>query len=426
MSNATPAPAQEAESPAKSKIIGGARFVSTYLVANAGLYAIYQGTQSILLPSQVLAIDDANKVAALGVLASIGAIASTIGNPLFGALSDRTRTRFGRRAPWLVVAAIVLSLLLALLGGMTELFWLGAAYVGVMLAASGYQAVITSLLPERVPVARRGLISSLMALATVVGILYGINITPAFADQPTIGYLFLAGLIIVGTAALVILAPEPPLEKILASDSSPKEKQSFREFFSGLADRDFAWAFWARVTIMVGFWTVSTYQLFALSDYIGVDQLPGGDPAAAAALLGTVNLGTSIISTLIAGPLSDKLGRRKIFVIISSIGIGVGMTIPIFIPTFSGMLLWAVVVGFSYGVYTSIDQALMSEVLPNMANAGRDLGLLNVATAGPQIAAPAIAALIISLTGGYQQLFLFAAVVAGLAAVFILPIRKVR
>ncbi|WP_457102014.1 MFS transporter [Microbacterium sp. P5_E9] len=406
--------------------------MSGYLLSTAGLFAVFQGMQQILLPSQVASIDEAGKVASLGVLASLGALAAAVGNPLFGAMSDKTRSRFGRRTPWLVASAIGLTGLLALMGSMHELLWLGVVYVGVMLSAAAYQAVLTSLLPERVPVSRRGLISSLMGIATTLGVIYGLNLAPAFVQNPVVGYLLLVAVLVVGTLFLVFLAPDPlagrdePEPSARPRLSASERVSSFAAFFAGLRDHDFAWAFWARVTIMVGFWTVSAYQYYALTDYIGVENLPGGDPATAVALLGTVNLGFSILSTAIAGPLSDRIGRRKIFVIIASVGIGIGMLIPVFVPTFAGMLVWAVVVGLSYGAYASIDQALMTEVLPDEEHNARDLGLLNVATAGPQIAAPFLAAVIIGATGAYPPIYIFAAVVALLASVFIIPIRKVR
>ncbi|WP_344751614.1 MFS transporter [Gryllotalpicola koreensis] len=409
-----------------AKIVGGARFLSTFFLANAGMFAIFQGMQQILLPGQIAALDSAGKVGAYGVLASIGALAAAVGNPIFGALSDRTRSRFGRRTPWLLASAVIATLLLAVLGGMTELFWLGAAYIGVMLAMSAYQAVITAVMPDRVPEHRRGLVSSIAGIATTLGVIYGLNIAPFFTDKPTLGYLAIAALLLVGVVLLVLLAPDPTARPGTEPEAVVKERQSIRTFFSGLADHDFAWAFWARVAIMIGYWTVSTYQLYTLTDYIGAKNLPGGNTAAAVALLGTINMGSTFITTLAAGPLSDRIGRRKIFVVIASVGVAAGALIPAFSPTWGGMIAYSIVVGLFFGVYTAVDQAIMTLVLPHAENNARDLGLLNVATTGPQIAGPFIAALVITAFNGYAPLFVFTCITAALSAFFILPIRKVR
>lgn len=423
----SPQTATPERAPGKDKIIGGARFLSTFFLANAAMYGVFQGMQQILLPSQIAAIDPVGKVVSYGILASIGALVAAVGNPLFGSLSDRTRSRFGRRSPWLLISAIVAALGMVAMAGMNELFWLGAAYLLVMMTMSAYQAVISAVMPDRVPESRRGLVSSIAGLATALGVIYGITVTPAFAEKPFLGYLILGLVLVVAAVLIVTLSPDPTA----ADTSVPPRRtgsllQSFKAFFSGLADHDFAWAFWARFVIMVGFWTVSTYQLYALSDYIGVENIPGGSVAGGVALLGILNLGGSVITTVISGPLSDKLGRRKIFVVIASLGIGAGALIPAIWPTWGGMVAYSLVVGFFFGIYTAVDQAIMTLVLPHSENNARDLGLLNVATTGPQISGPFIAALIITVTGGYAPLFIFCAIFAVAGAFLILPIRRVR
>ncbi len=405
------------------KIVGGARFVFTYLLATAGMFAVFQGTQQIVLPSQIAAIDPAGKVGAYGLLASIGAVAAAVGPPVFGTLSDRTRSRFGRRAPWLVISAVAAFMLLAVLGGMTSLFWLGAAYLLVTITMSAFVAAITALVPDRVPEQRRGFISAIVSVSTTVGIIYGLNVAPIFVETPVLAYLLIGALLVVGTLLLVFLAPDPTAGEPPAPNAP--ERQSIRHFFSALRDHDFAWAFWSRATIMIGYWTVSTYQLYTLTDYIGLENLPGGNAATAVALLGTINLSISVITALISGPLSDRLGRRKVFVIVASVGIAAGALVPAVWPTWTGMVIYSIMVGGFFGIYMAVDQALMTLVLPDPENTARDLGLLNIALAGPQIAGPVLAALIILLTGGYAPLFIFTAVFAALSAFFIAPIRKV-
>jgi len=228
---------------------------------------------------------------------------------------------------------------------------------------------------------------------------------------------------VVGTLLRGVLAPDPTAGEPPAVNT--RERQSARHFFRALRDHDFAWAFWSRATIMIGYWTISTYQLYTLTDYIGVESLPGGSAPAAVALLGTINLGTSVVAALISGPLSDRLGKRKSFVIVASVGIALGALTPAVWPTWTGMLVYSVVVGAFFGIYTAVDQAIMTLVLPDPENTARDLGLLNVATTGPQIAGPFLAALVITIAGGYAPLFIFTAVAAALSAFFIAPIRKV-
>lgn len=408
-----------------TQIVGGRRFLVSFFVASAGMYAVFQGMQQIVLPTQIADIDPSGKVLSYGALASVGALTAAIGNPLFGALSDRTRSRWGKRVPWLVGSASVALVLLALLGMMSSLFWLGAAYLMVMLTMSAYQAVVSALIPDRVPASRRGIAASVGSAALTIGVVYGINVTPVFVETPSLAYLAVGGLLVVGAVLVAVLTRDPTAEAPSRAPSPPRGPGA-ASLLSVLRDRDYLWAFVARITFMVGHWTISTYQLYTLTDYIGVANLPSGDPASAVAVIGTLKLGIAFVTALVAGPLSDRLERRKIFVVIGALGVAAGIALPLMWPTWAGMVAYAVVVGFFYGIFLAVDHALMTLVLPRQADAARDLGLLQVATTGPQIAGPFIAALVITLGGGYAPLFAFAAVMAALSAVLILPIRGVR
>lgn len=76
--------------------------------------------------------------------------------------------------------------------------------------------------------------------------------------------------------------------------------------------------------------------------------------------------------------------------------------------------------GVGFGVFTSVDFALMTDVLPTALDRGKDLGVINVANALPQVAAPALAAPIVTYLGGYRMLYLVAAVI-GLAGAVLVP-----
>jgi MFS family permease len=78
------------------------------------------------------------------------------------------------------------------------------------------------------------------------------------------------------------------------------------------------------------------------------------------------------------------------------------------VPSWPGILIAQLINGLAFGLYLSVDQALMTRVLPSMENAARDLGILNIANAGPQVLAPFVASMIIAAMGGYRMLFVVA------------------
>lgn len=61
-------------------------------------------------------VPEAGRGAALGQVFSVGALLALIGNPLIGALSDRTTSRYGRRRPWLVGGMLVAVVGLTVVG----------------------------------------------------------------------------------------------------------------------------------------------------------------------------------------------------------------------------------------------------------------------------------------------------------------------
>ena len=100
------------QTPTKKVSLG---FMLALTVASAVLYMCYIGIGGLMLPLQISTIDPVHKVANLGIVTSIAVLLALIGNPLAGALSDRTASRFGRRRPWIFIGAITSALSLALM-----------------------------------------------------------------------------------------------------------------------------------------------------------------------------------------------------------------------------------------------------------------------------------------------------------------------
>jgi MFS family permease len=128
---------------------------------------------------------------------------------------------------------------------------------------------------------------------------------------------------------------------------------------------------------------------------------------------------------VIGGVWSDRVGRRRVFVMWSGIVMSVAAVLLAVFPTWPGALAAAAVLGLGFGVYTSVDFALMTEVLPSADDRGKDLGVINVANALPQVLAPVLAGPIVAYLGGYPVLYGLAAAVGIAGAVLVYRIRSV-
>jgi MFS family permease len=94
-------------------------------------------------------------------------------------------------------------------------------------------------------------------------------------------------------------------------------------------------------------------------------------------------------------------------------------------PTLVGMILFSLVSGLGFGIFQSVDTALMSQVLPSAETYGKDLGVLNIAATLPQTIGPVVGGAVV-LAFGYIGIFPvgIVLVLAGGAAVYM--IRSVR
>lgn len=400
------------------------RLLVVLLPAMTAMYAMYQGIQQILIPAQVEAIDPANKVANLAVLTSCAAVASMVAIPAGGAVSDRTRSRFGRRTPWIVIMSVLSGVLMIAMGFTGNLIVLGAVYTVLWFVGNFYQGAIAAILPDRVPEDRRGTASALIGLGTPLGILVGVNLASQFGQ--VLGYSVIALILIAASILLVVFAREDSSLDLPRVERRQKRAFDFRLFFRAFKDRDFALAFVSRFALFMGYFVVSGFMFYTLTDYIGIDNIPFDGAAKAVSLLSTLNTVAWVVVATFCGWLADRLDLRKVFVGISAFGVAVSMLIPIFMPTWTGMILYSVIGGAAIGTYFAVDLALMSLVLPDKENEGRDFGLLAVATGLPQIMSSAIAGLLITLSGGYAALYIFGAVCCAIAAVVVIGIKKVR
>jgi MFS family permease len=132
-----------------------------------------------------------------------------------------------------------------------------------------------------------------------------------------------------------------------------------------------------------------------------------------------------VLTAVAGGILSDRTGRRKLPVTVAGLVMAVAATLLALWPSWQAAMAAAAIMGLGYGVYLSVDVALVTQVLPEAAGRAKDLGIINIANSGPQVLAPAIAAPLVSELGGYPSLYLSVAGITVLGSVFVQRIRSV-
>lgn len=392
-------------------------------IVNTALIATLLGVTVVLLPNQVALIDDANKVTNLAIVSSVTLLITLLAQPIIGAFSDRTRSRFGRRAPWMFIGLLVMAMstvslgsvqTIAFLVGLVTLFQLGFATISAPLAA---------LTADRYPPERRGMVSAFIGFGLNVGYAVGVFIAGNLAANVNLAYtIFGIGAFVVGFAFILVARDSSSLDMPVKKFRWTTFLLSF--WINPLKNPDFAWAFVARFLFILGYYVVFGYQFFILIDYLALD-LDGANSAIA--VLGLVALPPTLIGAYVTGWLSDRWHRRKPFLYAACVAMAAGFMSQYIAPTMTGQVIMVILTGIGFGMYLASDTALMTQVLPDIEGAAaKDLGILNLATGLPQALSAIVAATIITSFGGYSGLFIFATVIVIVGAIAVIPIRSVR
>jgi MFS family permease len=403
----------------------GKRWIAFIALANLGLYLGYFGPITVLLPNQVQAIaGPAHKVAVLGWVTGIGAAVAMISNPVAGALSDRTTSRFGRRHPWTVCGALAGAAALVLLAGQSTIAGVIIAWCLAQAGLNAMQASVTAGVPDHVPVAQRGLVSGWIGLPQTVGVVLAVVLVTVVVTGNA-GYVLTAVVVVACVLPFALTTPDPPLPR---SARPPFAWRVFARSF-WLSPRrypDFAWAWLTRFAVNLGNAMALLYLLYFLRDKIHYSRLFPGQKAEDGLLILILIYTVAVVLTAVTGGVvSDRTGRRKLPVTVSGLVMAVPAVMLALWPSWPVAIASAAIMGLGFGVYLSVDQALVTQVLPSAAGRAKDLGIINIANSGPQVLAPAIAAPLVSQLGGYSTLFLSVAVITVLGSAFVWKIRSV-
>jgi MFS family permease len=396
------------------RVRGG--WTAAVVLANVGVFAAWLGPIQVLLAKQSEAVAPGNKEFVFGLVTGVGAAVSVVANPAFGAISDRTGSRLGRRVPWVIAGAVGGAIGLGILSGARVIALMLIGWCLMQLFGNALLAAATAVVPDRVPVAQRGVVGGWVAISQVLGALVGTALAASF-DNYTLGY--------VACAAFLLLSVVPYL--LRSHDQALLERPAFvlRDFVKSfwISPRrypDFGWAWLTRFLFNVGNALGTLYLFYYLQDEVGV-----ANPDTGVLILTAIYSVCVLVTAISFGRWSDRTARRKVFVTASGWVMAVAGVILAIWPTWAGAISGAIVLGAGFGVYLSVDFALLTEVLPNARDRAKDLGVINIANSLPQVLAPVIAAPIVKHLGGYPVLYLLASAVTVLAGVLVTRIRAV-
>jgi len=400
-----------------------ARFVVLYALAYVGTILLFLAPLLVSLSLKVNALVGTERAPNnLSLVAGTGAFLAMFANPFFGRMSDRTSSRLGMRRPWMVLGLLggCLGILVVALAPNIEVVLLGWCIAQVFFNA--LLAALVAVLPDQVPVAQRGRVAGVLGICLPIASVSGTYVVQLFTGNTLA--MFLAPCAIGGFLILLFAATLP--DRRLATTDKPA--WSMREFASAFyvdprKNADFSWAFASRFMFVLAYAFLTTYQAFYLLEELGSAE----DDVPRQLFLATLAMSSVVVAaSLVGGWLSDRTGRRKVFVGAASLVFGLAMFVIALGTSYNGFVVGMALGGLGFGLYTSVDLALVVDVLPEPESAAKDLGVMNIAGALPSSVAPAVAPAILALGGGsYSVLYAVAGGCAVLGAAAIGRVKRV-
>ncbi|MFF3504388.1 MFS transporter [Streptomyces sp. NPDC003247] len=419
----SPDSADEAQAPAVPP--APLSFLVFYVCGYGGLMMAAATPTIVTLALRAQEIAPQSKASVLSLVLLLGTVSAAVANPVVGALSDRTTSRFGMRRPWLLggsLAGIAGTLLVALLPSV------GGMVLGWCLAQLGFNAVFAALyavMADRIAPQQRGKVSGFIGVSQSIGTMCGTWIASLVTGSVLAMFVIppLVALVCVGALALRL-----PDRRLRAADRDTRSLGKLASSFlvNPRKHPDFAWAWLGRLLIMIGYAFFGSYQLYFLTDHLRMSATAATGVVAAGTTIGTM---AQLVSSPVGGWLSDRSGRRKAFVTVGSLLFAAGMLVIAFSTNSAVFLTGVGLASFAFGLYLAVDLALVTDVLPdNGADAAKDLGILAVASTLGLSLGPALVPALLAVFGdtNYQAVFVIAAVCMVIGALTLKPIKGVR
>lgn len=393
----------------------GAAWFAALAAGQFGLWLGLYAPLKLLLPllaDQLSAEGSGSKEGMLAAATLAGSLIALVANPLAGALSDRSRSRWGSRKPWVLLGALLAAVSILLLPQAGSGLVLLLLWCLVKLGLNACMAALNGAVADQVPASQQGRLWGWVGLAQPLGLVVGVAVSTLLL--PALQRAAAAQAIAVVACCLPFLA--------LTRSGCPSDRPLPAGMLSlaAFANRAFRGLWWSRFWLYLG-WSMSTvYLLYFLEDRLGLARADALQ--AQTLLLGLYAAGT-VASAAVAGWASDRSGNRLAFVSVGSFGMAGACSLMLISQALPLALAGATLLGVAYGIYIATHQALVLEHLPDPRHNARDLGMFNGANTAPMVLAPALAWLCVVHLGGYTTLF---GVASLLIAASLVPLRVLQ
>ena len=365
----------------------------------------------------------------LGYITGTAQLVYLVISPIIGIWSDRTRSRFGRRTPFIFLGSGIGLAGLVVMGLAPDLLIVGAGWVLGMSGWSIAGAAIQTLQADKLPEQQRGKVSALTGLMTQIAPVIGIGIAYAVSSSTFLIFLIpgLVGAVLL--ALLPIFKPEGSSRELGRGSDVTVRSIVASYGFNVRKYPDFAWNWLGRFIFFIGLYFNTTFGTFFYAQRL---DLPVREVAGIVATIGMLGVVAAAAGALLGGFLSDKLKRRRLFVLVAAVLFVAGAVTEAFAWSLPQLIIGAVIMQMAIAVFATVDQAIIFAIIPDRSEAGRYMAVVSFAQKIPSAVAPLLASVVITIGAvgaekNYTILYLSGAVFALVGGLMILlKVKAVR
>ena len=345
----------------------------------------------------------------IGAIMTIDNLFAVIFQPLFGALSDKTNNRFGRRMPYLLVGVPLAAIFCSIIPNTNSLPMLMFTVICMNFSMSIFRAPTVALMPDVTPSPLRskanGVINFMGGFAAVIA--YGLG---GLLYKKDTAYPFYMSSIIMVLALIVLYTfiKEPKLTVEEESNEEGKTEKNVAKNKS-LIFLLFAIFFW-----FTGFNAVETFFSLYGQKVLGIN------PGTASIVLTSFSL-SFLIFAIPAGFIGTKLGRKKT-ILTGIIGcLAVFMPL-IFLKNVTAIVIFLVVGGIFWALININSYPMVVEMAPKKG-IGTYTGYYYFFSSRAAIVSPILFGFIRDLVGSYKPLFIYSCIAFGLALMCMMAVK---
>ncbi|MGF3056446.1 MFS transporter [Microbacterium sp. YY-01] len=350
-------------------------------------------------------------------------------SPLIGIWSDRTRSRLGRRIPFLYLGTVVGLAGLITISVAPNLLVVGSGWAFGMTGWSITGAALQTLQADRVPESQRGKVSALTGLMTQIAPVLGIGVAYMVSSSTLLIFVIPGG---IGAVLLILFAIIKPEGSSNNRDDAGHVTVKTIITSYGFNMRkypDFAWHWSGRFLFFVGLYFNTTFGTFFYAQRL---DLPVREVAGIIATVGIIGVLAAATGALVGGFLSDKLQRRRLFIMIAALLFVVGSACQATAWSLPQIIFGALLMQLAIAAFSTVDQAIIYAIIPERSQAGRYMAVIQFAQKIPSAIAPIIAGVVITIGAvgdvkNYTLLYLTGALFALIGGLIILlKVKSVR